>query len=407
MHLGSNRAAVIAAFALAVSAPAAGGQVVTYNFEVDPVFQGWYFSSQNGWTTAQASSPTHSLQIDGIVGTPFIGNPDGQFMAADFSTYQASPAASTAEFAFGFQPLKSGPGWQANTFTFKARGNPTGDRLNFWGTGYYVDDLTLRPITRAQAATIQDANFAYFMPGPVTFTPAADRFARIPNAINRLAAGQPLSVMMFGDSIVHDTYSSSFEPLVERRYPGAQLSVHEAVANGAGASYWVQNNRIRDQVMASNPNLVVFGGISYVNEIPLISEVIRQVRQVNPSAEILLLSPIAGDFDNPYLDPTLAQPFDPVHGTDYRAMLYRLAQQEGVQFWDLTTPWASYILNSGLQYSHFLRDTIHMNGFGNMLAGRIVDAYFAPVPEPGTLALTAAAAALGLALRRLQRSRRP
>jgi PEP-CTERM motif len=153
--------------------------------------------------------------------------------------------------------------------------------------------------------------------------------------------------------------------------------------------------------MPLNPQLLMFGGVSTpITDIPLFGEMIRQARAINPAVEIVLMSPLAGDFDNPYLFPALAQPFDPINGTDYRAQLYRFAQQQGVQFWDMTTPWASYILNSGLPYDYYLRDGVHMNGYGDMLAGQIVTAYFSPVPEPSSLALIVLAGGAVVAFRR-------
>src|SRR5207245_6643823 len=120
-------------------------------------------------------------------------------------------------------------------------------------------------------------------PGPLAYVPPADRQDRIPNAIGRLTAGQPLNVVMVGDSIVHDTYASFFEPGVDRRYPtGARLNVQEAVSGGAGAGYWTQNNRVRDQVMVLNPQLLMFGGISTLpTDIPLIGDLIHQARAIN------------------------------------------------------------------------------------------------------------------------------
>lgn len=389
---------------------AASAQAITYDFEVRPTDQLWYFSGPDGWTTAQAHSPTHSVLVDGIFGSPYIADPAGNYVAVDFYSLNA-PATSVVEYGFGFQPLSAGPGWQPNTFVFRSSGLAASLRADFWGNGqHYVDDVTIRPVTRPAAATIQDANFAKFMPRPFAYTPPANRDDRIPNAIGRLSTGQPLNVVMVGDSIVHDTFSSFFEPRAERPYPsGARLNVQEVTAGGAGAAYWTQNNLVRDQVMTKNPQLLVFGGISTpITDLHFISDFIHQARAINPAVEILLMSPLAGDQYNPYTNPALTQPFDPVNGTDYRAQLYRLAQQEGVQFWDLTTPWASYIFGSGQPYNFFLRDTIHMNGYGDMLANQIMGAYFAPVPEPSSLVLllVSGGAAVGCRLRRRFAARR-
>jgi hypothetical protein len=375
---------------VAMSRPqSASAQAVTYDFETPPSYQSWYLSTPTLWTTAQAHSPTHSVLVDSVVGSPFIDDPEGTYVQVDFYSLNAQPGA-VVEYGFGFQPVATGAGWQPNTFVFRSKGPAAVLRADFWGNStHYIDDVTIQPVSRVTAAAIQDANFAKFMPRPFTYTPPVTRHDAIPNAIGRLASGQPLNVVMVGDSIIHDTFSSFFDARVDRRYPtGARLDVHEVVAGGAGAGYWSQNNLIRDQVMPLNPQLLMFGGVSTpITDIQLFGEMIRQARAINPSVEVVLMSPLAGDFDNPYLNPALAQSFDPINGTDYRAQLYRFAQQQGVQFWDMTTPWADYILNSGLPYDYYLRDGVHMNGYGDMLTGQIVTAYFSPVPEPTSLVL--------------------
>jgi hypothetical protein len=129
--------------------------------------------------------------------------------------------------------------------------------------------------------------------------------------------------------------------------------------------------------------LLIFGGVSTLQgDVPLLHDVIAKARAANPNIEIVLTSRMAGDRNqteyNPFLNPALAQPVDP-NGTDYRSDLYRLAAAEHVQFWDLTTPWSQYLLNSGLASDGFYRDLIHMNGLGDMLAARIMESFFTPV----------------------------
>ena len=70
----------------------------------------------------------------------------------------------------------------------------------------------------------------------------------------------------------------------------------------------------------------------------------------------------------------------------------------------MTTPWADFILDSGLPYTYFLRDGVHLNGYGDMLTSEIVSAYFSPVPEPSSLALAVLAGGAALVLRRRKRS---
>src|SRR5687767_4023770 len=133
-------------------------QAITYDFEVHPSNQTWYLPRPDIWTTAEARSPTHSVLVDGIIGSPVIDHPARNFVAVDFYSLNA-PAGSAVEYGFGFQPLNTGPGWQSNTFVFRSAGSAAVLRADFWGDGrHYIDDVTIRPVTRATAAAIQDAN---------------------------------------------------------------------------------------------------------------------------------------------------------------------------------------------------------------------------------------------------------
>ena len=172
--------------------------------------------------------------------------------------------------------------------------------------------------------------------------------------------------VLVGDSIISDMGGSSFDAQAERR-TGGTINLTYASIGGAGPTYWAQNNV--GSTINANTNLFMWGGISQTGDIASLQSIIQQVRAVKPNIEIVLMSPIAG-----------------------------------VQYWDLTTPWAQYIYNSGLQYDDFLRDGIHMNGRGEMLTDEILQSFFTPVPEPGTLVLTGIAGVAALVARRRKRA---
>jgi hypothetical protein len=59
------------------------------------------------------------------------------------------------------------------------------------------------------------------------------------------------------------------------------------------------------------------------------------------------------------------------------------------------------VMGTHQPYGGLLRDTLHMNTNGSMVAGQIFNDFFAPIPEPAGLALAAmGAAAVGLRRRR-------
>lgn len=403
---------VIAASAFTLVAATTGhAQVLSNDFEGN---YGWYVPNPGGTgiTTSQYYSATHSFYLDASnnLWTPILPYSKGQFVEV---TYRAlsptgSQTAATPSFGNGLTLLQPGTQWTQNKYIFRAEGG-SNDRMQFFspnafnlglpGPHGYIDDVTLQPVTHAQAVVTQDANFATLMPQPFNYTAPSNRQALIPNAMNRLATGQSLRVTMVGDSIINDTYSTAFEGLVERR-TGGTLNVTAKTANGSGSTYWASGNHMQE-VMATNPDLLLWGGISQF-DIPSLRSVIQQARAVNPGIEIVLMSPIAGNF-NPFIQPEFAQPANPANTGDYRNDLIALATEQNVQYWDLTTPWSQYILGSGLAYSDFLRDGVHMSGRAELLTGRLMEAYFTPVPEPASLLLTGLAFGAGATLWRRKR----
>jgi hypothetical protein len=300
--------------------------------------------------------------------------------------------------------LAPGTGWTFNRFVFRANGVQT-DREIFLGpnanSNTYVTNISIYPISRSQAATVLDNNFATLMPKPFSYSPPAGYQANIPNTMATLAQGQVMNAVMVGDSTISDIAGSSFDAQAERK-TGGTINITYASVGGAGPTYWAQNNVA--SYITPNTNLFMWGGISQEGDIASLQSIIQQVRAVKPSIEIVLMSPIAGTENNPFNDPTLLQPTDP-NGITWRSQLEQLAAQDGIQYWDLTVPWAQYIENSGLQYDDFLRDGIHMNGRGEMLTAQILQSFFTPVPEPGTLVLTGLAGVAVMAWRRRKRAK--
>jgi hypothetical protein len=391
--------------------PHAAAQVYSTDFETNPANYGWYSPFlPNNITTAYAYSGTHSLNLaQGLLYSPLLDvYQTNQFIEVDFHALnpQGNQDSARAVFANGVSILQLGQNWTTNSWIFRFDGTPN-QRIEWEATNaaipVYIDDAVLQPVTPAWAAHVQDTNFANLMPKPFTYTPPADRQNFMPNSMAKLASGQTLNVAMVGDSIMNDTYSSAFNAMAER-HTGGIINTHGFFSGGAGPTYWAQNNQIAG-IMATNPDLLMFGGISQQNDIPSLRSIIQQARAVNPAIEIVLVSPVAGSDDNPFTDPTLLSPADPA-GTSYRSQLIQLAAEQDVQYWDLTTPWAQYIYNSGLGYGTFLRDGIHDSGFGEMLEAAMMESFFtpAPLPEPGTLVLTGLAGAAGLAARRRKRS---
>jgi len=403
MSACARRYAAVLALAVATATPAAA-QVFFTDFETDPQASGWFIpSSTPGVTTAQAYSGTHSFYVNpsALLWSPLFTYPQGQFLEVDYKALDptGTQIGGGPVNGSGLAMNKPGTGWASNVWITRADAGPA-VRMQFQGGLAYFDDVTIKPITRAAAAQIQAANFATLMPQPFTYAAPADRQNQIPNTINRLKGGGPLNVAMVGDSIVSDTYSSAFESLVQQR-TGGTINVSNNVAGNAGANYWSQSGRI-PAIMAGHPDLVLFGGATQSDAASL-RTVIQQIRSANPATEIVLMAPMAS-YNNPFQFTWLAQPADPANAGDYRNTLIAMAAEQGVEYWDLTTPWAQYIVGSGLPYDDFLRDGVHMSARGEMLTADIMQAYFTPVPEPSSLALAGLAGAAAVAWRRRKKS---
>ncbi|RMG01337.1 MAG: SGNH/GDSL hydrolase family protein [Planctomycetota bacterium] len=211
---------------------------------------------------------------------------------------------------------------------------------------------------------------------PLEYDPPADRWQHIPRTIDRLRFGPKLKVVMLGDSIVNDTSRSGWEKLVERMYPRCTIEKITSVRGSTGCWYYRDPEQLETYVLRHKPDLLMIGGISHRNDIESIRAVIRQVREaLNPDPEIILMTPVFGP-DDPRDDPDWSYA---VPGDDsFRARLKRLAEEEQVEFLDMTGPWGRYIRTCGEDIHWFKRDYIHANAKGEAILGRILERYFAP-----------------------------
>ncbi len=219
---------------------------------------------------------------------------------------------------------------------------------------------------------------------PVRYTPPADRWKYIPRTIQKLQQGPELRIVMLGDSIVADTASSQYELLLERLWPKCKITKIVSVRGSTGCWWYKEENRVESYVLRHKPDLVMIGGISQRDDVESIREVIRQVRAKAPETELMLITPVFGAQMDPKTGRNWSPQFDPA-GQDYRARLYRLAEEEKVEFLDMTAPWGEYIRSSDKCRGYFMRDPVHANQRGAQILGRILEIYFSPKsgsPDP-------------------------
>jgi hypothetical protein len=359
--------------------------IFSHNFETDPYALGWgaNIPASNPWTTAASNSPTHSIQaLNSLWFSPSIPVTPYEFYSVSFHSNTTGVGYfGHVEDVSALYPRT--PGWNANEHVFRmdAYDNADSTRILFQQApgGVFIDDVTVKRLTSPEAAAAIDRYTTTDLGPLLTLSQNPARHQLIPQALDKLRSGQSLKVLMLGDSIVNDTSHSYFEPLVHRMYPGAKLNVVTRFRNSTGA--WFYKDHLDEYVYPYDPDLILFGGISHNNDIESVRTMVDRIK-ANTNAEIVLMSDLAGGA-NPFTNPALTQPLDP-QGNEWRSRLFRLSQEEQLEFIDMTQPWAQFIQSSGRQYSDFLRDTVHMNKRGSALAGRILENFFAPLPTEWT-----------------------
>jgi hypothetical protein len=225
--------------------------------------------------------------------------------------------------------------------------------------------------------TAEQVEAAYRAIPPVTYTPPADRWARLPRTASILKAKPPgtLRVVMLGDSIVNDTSRSCWDLVLEKAVPGATIQKTTVVRGSTGCWWYRDENRVARYVTPHEPDLLIIGGISHRDDIDSIREVIQQVRS-SRTCDVLLMTGAFGAMDPSKPDSCPdSVPDDP---KDDRFRLRALADETGAAFLDMTGAWASYVRGSGRPLDSLKRDAVHANAEGEQILGRILASYLKP-----------------------------
>jgi hypothetical protein len=209
---------------------------------------------------------------------------------------------------------------------------------------------------------------------PIVYSPPKDRFANIPNTMDRLRNGAELRMVLLGDSIMGNTSASSFELLLMRDYPKCKITKIASLRSSTGCTYYQEDNRVEHYVLRHNPDLLVIGGISNRGDAEAVRSVIRQVRAKKPDTEVLLLTPVFGSTSGEHIR-NFTREIDTTT-ENFRHGMQKVAQEEKCAFFDMTGPWWEYIRNSGKTYGWFMGDRVHANARGCQIIGRLLEAWF-------------------------------
>jgi hypothetical protein len=384
--------------------------IFSSDYETDPNLMSAYLAT---WTTAQAHSGTHSIYLPALpAGTVWYNGPryyvtqlpDAGSGILKFTYWTMGGSAYTQDAA----TIPYSQGWTQHVNFLR----PTA------GTGYnfcvlpigatYLDDMTVEWSTPKEFTTVRHADVAA-LGGTVRLNQASMTQNRLPNTFNALKTGRPLRIVMLGDSIMNDSYTSAWDLYVKNHYANAQITLIDSVRGSTGMDWYAQTEttganagtpRINTWVLDYQPDLVIIGGISTQSS-EYFRDVIDQIK-AGSNAEILITTGAAGDVPHhngdARQDPDWSFELGPTTTTgsspntlQYREELAQIAADENVGFLDTRGSWGDFTTQmGGLPYSTLQRDSIHMNDLGTAVAGQAYEAYFDAAianPEPATLAV--------------------
>ncbi len=226
----------------------------------------------------------------------------------------------------------------------------------------------------ASMRTLEKIDATYAAMDPIVYRPPAGRFANIPKTVSKLRDGGELRMVLLGDSIMGNTSSSSFELLITRDYPKCKIIKIASLRSSTGCKYYREDSRVQDYVLKHNPDLLVIGGISNGGDAEAVRSVIQQVRAKKPDTEVLLLTPVFGSTRDEHIR-TFTREIDTTK-SNFRFNMQKVAAEEKCAFFDMTSPWWTYIQDSGKTYGWFMGDAVHANQRGCQIIGRLLEIWF-------------------------------
>ncbi|NQT92413.1 MAG: SGNH/GDSL hydrolase family protein, partial [Lentisphaerae bacterium] len=382
-----------------------GHKILSGGFRADPIKAGWRLDrrpgdskpGQGGWIKAADSPHAHSLRVvDGYWKSPVFKTAPHSYYRLTFQSKAQLPGHWAVMFydadgrlleADHNSWLEVTDKWLVNEFFFQGKEDAVSARLWFYpvapsaGKAVYIREVALAAATGEQVLAWADRVYATLP--PVTYKPPADRWGRIPRAMETLRSGKPLRIVLLGDSIANDAGNSPFDKLIQRRYPGSEVTVITSVRGGKGCQFYQKRNRVQEYVVRYRPDLVIITGISHGHDVNPIRSVVRQIR-AGCDAEIMLTTgPIAQDKEiirDWAQRQHMSIPKAAALRQDFLRNIKALATDEKLEFIPLRRLWNEYMAVATNEHdvTWFMRDVTHANYRGRQVVGRMLERYFAP-----------------------------
>lgn len=229
-------------------------------------------------------------------------------------------------------------------------------------------------ITESPARSIEQIDAIQGKMEKGSFTPPPTDWEHLSRTKKALEEGGDLHILGLGDSIVNDTFRSGWVGKLAEKYPKANIKGTVYVRGGGGCRhYWIED-RIPKNLVPLKPDLVFIGGISQQQNYEAIRSVIEQIRKGLPETEILLATGTFGNADPRRPDRLAEAPYS--GAAEYGKELKKIAEELDCAYLDMTTPWAEYIVSSGVHPHRFYRDRVHANAYGEQILSKILISFF-------------------------------
>jgi hypothetical protein len=241
--------------------------------------------------------------------------------------------------------------------------------------GVEIWDMQIKRISAQEAAEWCDC--LYLTLAHLSFTPPISRATLLPKTLEAMKSGRALRIVMLGDSIINDTFNSSFQSLLLCVYPKADLKFICSVRGSTGCWYYQEPENFKNYVADLKPDLLIIGGISHKEDIDAIRRVIEMARK-QIGCEVLLMSGPLGEDWRKHDDGRIGAelPIQTWTPDPFIGKQKALAAAMQIEFLDMATVWHDYLGASRKPFQWFHRDRVHGNDRGKQIAGRILEAYF-------------------------------
>ncbi len=300
-------------------------------------------------TTSRSAGP-------GFVATLYYG-PTGLALAADDHT-----------------GLPASDGWAEQVVYSRARQGAATARLQLTARGAPLSIASAAVHGARAREVLRWADRLRAQAPPV----APGRVPQAPPLIARSAArvgpGEPIRIVLLGDSIMNDLGNGPLDLLLERAKPGLDVKLINSVRSGSGCTYYREHNRVQPYVLDHQPHLVIIGGISHRRDVAAIRDVVRQI-QAGCDAQVLVLSGAVAD--DGWSPPATNAPPSPraKASAAWRHALSEACDEMGVAFFDLRESWEMYLAQTGFSRTKLMRDEVHANALGRLVLNDLLIRY--------------------------------